>query len=375
MKYMGSKRVILQNGLGALIRAEGVDCGRFIDLFSGAGHVATFAAECIDRPVLSTDLQTYAQVLAAAVIERTTPRDGCLIARRWIENARRAAVSDNIYAQAIELESEAHFTGRVRASRKLCTQAEAGTVTAAYGGHYFSPLQSIWIDALLATSPHGRDRSICRAALIGAASRAASAPGHTAQPLQPSSTANELIKRAWAIDIPAYVERELESLGSRHAKRRGRAFSEEARQFCRRLKASDLVFLDPPYSAVHYSRFYHVLETIARGKCGPVSGIGRYPPSTERPRSNLSIKTRAFDTLVNILEEIAHSGATSILTFPQAACSNGISGKDLIDRCRTIFRVRTKTVRSRFSTLGGDYNRRAPRQGRNELILTLSPKR
>ncbi len=73
MKYMGSKRVMLQNGLGTLMSRIAKDSGRVVDLFSGSGAVSWHAAEKTNRPVLASDLQAYARVLAGSVIERTVP--------------------------------------------------------------------------------------------------------------------------------------------------------------------------------------------------------------------------------------------------------------------------------------------------------------
>ena len=44
MKYMGSKRAMLQNGLGELLGREAADALRFFDLFAGSGAVAIHIA-------------------------------------------------------------------------------------------------------------------------------------------------------------------------------------------------------------------------------------------------------------------------------------------------------------------------------------------
>ena len=44
MKYMGSKRTMLLNGLGTLLKAEMPKHDRVVDLFCGAGSVSWFAA-------------------------------------------------------------------------------------------------------------------------------------------------------------------------------------------------------------------------------------------------------------------------------------------------------------------------------------------
>ena len=54
------------------------------------------------------------------------------------------------------------------------------------------------------------------------------------------------------------------SLASIHAKQIGASKVADANKAAHQVREGDLVFLDPPYSGVHYSRFYHVLETIAR---------------------------------------------------------------------------------------------------------------
>jgi adenine-specific DNA-methyltransferase len=135
----------------------------------------------------------------------------------------------------------------------------------------------------------------------------------------------------------------------------------------------DLVFLDPPYSGVHYSRFYHVLETIAVGKVGDVSGIGRYPPSSERPRSDYSLRTKSKSVFDSLLQNLSDRGASVIVTFPAGAASNGMSGEDVVGISERHFSIREKKVSSRFSTLGGNRTHREARQVAQELILILSP--
>jgi adenine-specific DNA methylase len=154
----------------------------------------------------------------------------------------------------------------------------------------------------------------------------------------------------------------------------------DANKAAKGLDAKDLVFIDPPYSGVHYSRFYHVLETIARGQCSEVTGVGRYPIPSERPMSKYSISSQSPIALDQLLKTIAESGAKAILTFPSHACSNGLSGKLVKETADKYFRVKEKIVKSKFSTLGGGGkksktgNDRLARKPARELILLLTPK-
>ena len=117
-----------------------------------------------------------------------------------------------------------------------------------------------------------------------------------------------------------------------------------------------------------------MLETIARGQCGEVSGVGRYPPFAERPRSKYSVGSESREAISELLEKVAEKGATTILTFPDKKCSNGISSYLLERIGREHFgEVERKIVRGRFSTLGGDGQHRDARQPSTELVLVLRP--
>lgn len=143
------------------------------------------------------------------------------------------------------------------------------------------------------------------------------------------------------------------------------------------LDASDLVIIDPPYSDVQYSRFYHVLEAIARAnsETAPlaVSGVGRYPPASERPRSDFSLKSQSKSAIEDLLDALADVGCRAIITFPAARCSNGLSGAQIARIAKSQFKVQTKTVKGRFSTLGGNGTTRAARTASAELIISLTP--
>ena len=76
--------------------------------------------------------------------------------------------------------------------RAFCELCDKYPITKAYGGHYFSPLQAIHIDALLTTLPITNKNTLL-ASLIHAASECAASPGHTAQPFQPTKTAKKYL--------------------------------------------------------------------------------------------------------------------------------------------------------------------------------------
>lgn len=377
MKYMGSKRFLLKNGLGELITSRAQYARRIVDLFCGAGSVAWFAAEKTMLPVLAVDLQTYAVILAQAVIGRDTPLDPENLEGMWLDKVKRTRVAAPLWQAAVSLEESAtNIQELVREARALCgNRSTVGPVWNAYGGHYFSPTQALTFDHLLKHLPMNQpERAVCLAATVSAASRCAAAPGHTAQPFQPTETARKFLSEAWKRDPLAIAKLILSDICPRHAKVIGTSLVADAFDVVASLRADDLVIVDPPYSGVHYSRFYHVLETIARGNCGSVTGIGRYPPASDRPQSSFSVASQSRHALEKLLSSLAVTGATVIFTFPAGECSNGLSGRIVSSMARNWYEVEEKLVNGQFSTLGGNNSHRAARTVSSELVLLMQPR-
>lgn len=373
MKYMGSKRRMLQNGLGNLLATSGRDAKRFVDLFAGSGAVAIHMARHFPLPVLAVDLQRYSAVLTSAVIQRKAALLGEDVWTNWYARAlevfrsHRPPKLDKITRHAV-----LNF-------RDWCERRTTLPLTRAYGGHYFGPVQATWLDALRATIPAEKpEQTVALAALLDAGSKCAASPGHTAQPFQPTRSAKPFILEAWRKDIVALAKSSFADLAKLFAQEKGSVVTADANDAAEGIREGDLVFIDPPYSGVHYSRFYHVLESIACGEPGMVSGVGRYPDRALRPRSRYSLKSESRDALSELLGKIASKGARAIVTFPASECSNGLSGAIVRDLARHYFSVREGSVKTKFSTLGGTSDDpgkdRPARQSRKELVLSLTPK-
>lgn len=377
MKYMGSKRAMLQNGLGSLLKEEAERHERIIDLFCGAASVSWFVAQNIDRPVQAFDLQSYSIALASAVLARTETNQCVDVAMEWLELSEATRTELPEWDAASQLDSRGLNTAAWSHKARLMCEATIrnAAIWNSYAGYYFSPTQALTFDSMLQTLPEGGPaEAFCRAIAIIAASQCAASPGHTAQPFKANHTAGPFLREAWNRCPMAYARKALWSLGPVHSRLPGQAQVADAVEVAKDFKHTDLVFVDPPYSSVHYSRFYHVLETIARGGCGKVSGNGRYPPPEERPTSSFSRTGEAMSALEQLFQRLSQSGCTVVMTFPAKKCSNGLSGAKVEARAKRWFEVAKKKVKTRFSTLGGNNSHRDARQMTSEMILLLRPK-
>ena len=376
MKYMGSKRVMLANGLGDVLTKESRSATRFVDLFCGAGIVSWFVATSRDLPVLSCDLQSFATTMAASVVKRTGNEGLDQQIKAWRRRVRDNRKARFGWSDAVKLDhSGVSIADWWKEAQELCGEAqsaELGPVWRNYGGHYFSPTQAASLDAMIKTLPtEGGARDVCLAATIMTANRCAAAPGHTAQPFKATATAGRYLREAWCRDPLSIARQAAQIVVSMCALRKGDTKIGDANEIADDVTEDDLVFVDPPYSNVQYSRFYHVLETIARGDCGEVAGVGRYPPSAERPSSDYSRVTDSAAAMANLLEVLAGTGAAVVVTFPEQRCSNGLSGLRIAEMAEQHFKVVKSRVTSRFSTLGGNTRNRDARCIRKELILVM----
>lgn len=368
MKYMGSKTALLGGELGDILLREAADARRFVDLFAGSGAVAHFMAQRTRLPVLSVDLQEYARVLAAAVIERTV---------NLVDDASLSAWASAADASTEPQEQVPLTAALVRNDRLQASRATEGFITRHYGGHYFSLQQARALDALHASLPEPEPvRTLALAALLHSASACAAAPGHTDQPFQPTKSLLPYIEQAWSRNVTSLVRTVVEQLGPTFAQTKGEAVVGDAESAVATLLEGDLVFCDPPYSAVQYSRFYHVLEGIARGGWDEVSGKGRAPARSSRKTSDFSMKSRAPAAMRNLLSGLRTRGCRVVITFPNAAASNGLSDRDIVAMAANDWTAEIHHVDSIHSTLGGA-NDGSPRGGRKKLreaVIVLSPK-
>lgn len=333
--YMGNKSRFLA-AIEALVDEVARPNAAACDLFAGTAVVARRLSHT--RPVVCSDIQAYSRVLADALTTPRVPSAAQVVravdlARQWLDGmlplvqglldfeGRALTGASSNHAQLADLIESGSLAvaGRgpeelrsVKDAARMVVSPETATMTWYYGGVYFSYRQALELDALryAIRKLDGTDNrpATVVAALMGAASDAVSTVGnHFAQPVQPRR-ADGTLKRTWVTSVTRSREYSVfdgfDQWLTRYAGLRATAHPCVAVQADFRDVLSGLdpdvgvIYADPPYTRDHYSRFYHVLETIALDDDpGVTAGQGTSEPSrgmyrVKRHQSPFSIRTQ-----------------------------------------------------------------------------------
>ncbi len=347
MRYMGTKR-----NMAPLVTDQiqaHLPPGHVVDLFGGAGAVCHALAP--DRPVVFNDSLFFTTVLARARLlnrprrrindvaseidrmARTHLRVLTRAFRRRLAAEQRAldggmrALGEHI-ATAPHVGSSRHYAAHAARSGRASGPAKYDQIVLHHSAAYFSTRQAMELDALryaidlhADTDPATLDWTL--AAWLETAAALVNGPGHTAQFLRPNTPqAFSRIRRQWQRSpLGEYSRRladEAQPVGTYRWRRANRVLSEDVNI----LLSSDAlprvagVYADPPYRNEQYSRYYHVLETLARYQFDGSVGLGRYPRLDCRIRSDFSQRRTVVDAFRTMFRLCASRGLSMVLSYP-----------------------------------------------------------
>lgn len=378
IRYMGTKRA-----LGPIVRDEllALTQGRIADLFCGMGSVAAGMAS--KRTILANDTARFTSCFAEArflnyekpthsevLRDLTAPfRDSQRLLRRRF-GGRLRAERDALDGTAADLQRVIDTTPHIgnsssvrrsaAAAQRLTNPDDYRLATLYFSSSYFSVGQAIEIDALRYAideiAPAGGVRAWLLSAWLSASGFLVNAPGHTAQFLKPTtSSATTRIKRQWRRSVWSTFTDRLETvvpLGTRGWRTGNIVTCMDAHD----LVKSDLlnevaaVYADPPYTVDHYSRFYHVYETLFLYDFPDSSGIGRY--RSDRFFTRFSQIREVSDAFRQLIEDVAASAKPMVMSYPSEGVLQkaGIELRPLLEDFYP--QVREIEIELRHSTLG-----------------------
>ncbi len=369
--YLGSKLRILDFIQNAIDEIDPT-CGRVCDLFAGSGTVSTYLSK--NRPVTSVDIQEYSRVLCSALLKPSSYSNeiGCFIdtcknsnsynrlmwcSQPLVEYEKfcmRQALEGNPLPLC-ELLENGSIIGYEQDSVEDCSAdlqdalectvsriASSGLtgpeslVLRYFGGLYFSYLQAVQLDILLGeiSNLQQEHKNTFLAALLSTTSDIVNTVGKQfAQPLKPrnsdGSPKKNIAHRSQkdrAYDVFDVFEKWLNLyLSQDKPKYEHHAYKMDYSDALDELVHSNVkvVYADPPYTRYHYSRYYHVLETICLRDNPLISKtclsgkdrISRGVYRIDRHQSPFSIKSQATEAFEILFQKVNRLNASLVLSY------------------------------------------------------------
>lgn len=331
IKYMGSKAAIL-DFIGESLSSVHAEGRPFVDLFAGAcaisggfGHISK---------VISNDIQEYSAVIASTYLKRAEKIgafDIVALASKIATPNLAALPRDLDYSPGLTL---AEFNKIEKRNQLLLYKDFTNThhlFTRVYSGTWWSAEQCVWIDAFreVLDSLHNSgqiersDFNFGLTCLMHAMAYTSQGTGHYAQYRDAKTDLGMAdIGKYRRTSVSAIFKRKFDSLLTWHlanvVDHEHELVAMDYRECLATLEPS-IVYADPPYAFVHYSRFYHAMETIVKYDYPQIQHIGgkvvkgRY--RSERHQSPFCIKTKVRGAFVDLFDGVRASKSDLLLSY------------------------------------------------------------
>jgi len=311
LKYMGSKREILDFVIGS-IESLNVESEWLCDLFAGSCIVS--ASLKGKYKIHANDIQEYSKVLAHTYLSNLK---GSIPYNRLSQIKVKVSYFVSQFKRKYKnLNFSYENVHNLRDFQELETDQQKliekdfdlgfHLFTRYYSGTYWTYEQCVWIDSIRAVAEGyiGKPEYYpILSSLIYAMSYVAQSTGHYAQyrdAISESSMRDILIYRNR--EIWPYFEKKFNELilSLNGNALEFKATSRDYLDCIRIIEENSIVYADPPYQSVHYSRFYHILETLVRYDYPKVQYKGRYREERHQsPFCKTTTVKKAFEDLFN----------------------------------------------------------------------------
>jgi adenine-specific DNA-methyltransferase len=350
---MGTKRQIADQVAAVLDRAPSGPC---LELFAGMSAVGRATADC--RNLWCNDVQHFATAAARAFFtaSRGPARFVDVLPKLKELFLQNRSLLTEVFKRQVEIERNALAAGTLEllmaCSQELLDFCAAETATVwrnqyvegnrkvpyclfsiTYAGGFVGLQQAIDIDSLryaideLRASEKITDEMHrwMIVALCYALANISNSTGHFAQYLAIKESTkwrymNKRKRDVWRTWYSAMLR--LKPLGTAKWRRRNKIFRSEAIELLANLAGEKVhpavVYGDPPYTSDHYSRYYHLWETLVLYDYPLVMSKGQY--RSDRFYSSFSVKTRAIEAFRGLIENAGKLRSALVISYPE----NGI---------------------------------------------------
>ena len=364
--YLGSKLRMVDRIVEAVDMVDPSQ-GRAYDLFAGSGTVAGVLART--RSVTAVDIQEYSRVLCSALVHPIAMNHSQQLKLEPAETSSLAYATASIvhheqesincallgYPEMLNdfLEHcslirflSGEFNGS-QALREVLTatalrlkevgldDSSSSLTTRMFGGVYFSYSQAVQLDGLLDAvfSERLPRRDLVLAAVLSTASEIVNTIGKQfAQPVRPKdkhgATKWNLLGKIHK-DRSANVQVTFDKWLQRYqaVARTQRPHSVIRSDYAKALSSVEedttVVYADPPYTRDHYSRYYHVLETmslrdnpdVAKVRIGGVERVSRGVYRVHRHQSPFCIPSKVAEAFSTLFAGVVRRGLPLVLSY------------------------------------------------------------
>ncbi|MDD3592379.1 MAG: DNA adenine methylase [Sulfurovum sp.] len=393
MKYMGSKRELLPD-IKKAIQQMVPKNSTILDIFAGTASVGAYLKK--DYNIISNDIQNYSQIIAKSLIESSSieltediHHTIFMLEKEYLKNKEKLiklfskTYDDSNFFVDIKKgewtdklrEDYLQFTSKFPSpSNKFKTSQKELTLLKdlyfskdkstylqtvfLFSETYFSLEQAMDIDSVrYAIDMVIEDevlKSVFLSALIYAYSYCSSGTGHFAmfRDLKDLSSIEDTFiyrkKRVWE-----YFLKKLDQIIEYHQYIPDKTYKTVSYDFSELLNSSeikdtDLIYADPPYSFVHYSRFYHAIESLVKYDYDIPSFKGRY--RSDRHQSPFCQKTNVTDAFRSLFEGAKKNNSHVLLSYSDTGM---ISLGEITTLLKEIgFKSKVEQIQYDHSTLG-----------------------
>ena len=324
VKYMGSKREILDR-IHSAIEDLNVDSEWICDLFGGTSIVAGSLKH--KKNVHVNDIQTYSAVFAHTYFSNLKESVG----ENALINIREKTLEyiTEFDLQYPEINFDYSSINSFNQLKKIEEQQQNfinrnfdigfSLFTKCYSGTYWSSNQCKWIDSIRAVAEDYIGTAGYYAivsSLMFAMSYASQSTGHFAQYRDITETnVNDILiyrnKDIWTLFSRKFEE--IINIIDVTSPFENRITTLDYVDCLRVIEKKSIVYADPPYTNVHYSRFYHALETLVRYDHPTLKYKGRY--RDDRHQSPFDKKTEVKNAFKLLFGGIKDREAHLILSY------------------------------------------------------------
>lgn len=326
IKYMGSKRKMLERVIQAIdsIYTDGYVC----DLFAGSSVLSGALRNSV--PMISNDIQKYSEVLALAYLGDYNWQENPGIIQNILNvatnhvNNFKGEFPDLIfsYSDLLTLKDFQALEGRQQDLIHYDFHEHPYCLyTKTYSGTYWSYEQCVWIDALRYTAEQYRMEfpsiyNAILASLMFAMSYTSQSTGHYAQYRDANTESSMIDIRIYRQKelLPFFLKKMMEFQNQFGQSNHDHiVFSKDYMECLDDIPNDTTVYADPPYCFVHYSRFYHAIETLVRYDYPEVLHKGRY--RTDRHQSPFCIHTQVVGAFERMFLKIREKESQLVLSY------------------------------------------------------------